>query len=169
MSIKSAAIVTVLLGGLAVPVLAQERPAPSAEFQAGWVGFVDETPINHALFGGAARVYLTPRLAVGPEIDYLRGPGTDRDLFATGNLTFDVRRPRNGHPPRVSPFLVAGAGLGRHSFRFGPLDYSHTEGAFTGGGGVRVWLTDRLYAAAEARLGWEPHLRIGGAVGVGVN
>jgi Outer membrane protein beta-barrel domain len=166
MSIKSAAFFMVLLVGLAASALAQERPSPAAEFQSGWVGFVDETPVHHALFGGAARIYLTPRLAVGPEIDYLRGPRTDRDLFATGNLTFDVRRPRNGQPPRVSPFVVAGAGLGRHSFRFGTLDYSHTEGAFTGGGGVRVWVTDRLYAAAEARFGWELHMRISGAVGV---
>lgn len=120
MSIKSAAIVTVLLCGPVSPALAQDRPAAAAEFQSGWVGFVDEGPIDHALFGGAAR----------------------------------------------SPFVVAGGGLQHFSVRYGSISYATTEGAFTGGGGVRVWLTDRVYASVEARLGWEPHLRISGGVGV---
>jgi hypothetical protein len=36
----------------------------------------------------------------------------------------------------------------------------------TGGGGARVWLTDRVYALGEFRLGWEPHYRVTGGVGV---
>jgi hypothetical protein len=130
------------------------------------VGFVDDAMIDHAAFGGAARVYLTPRVAIGPEVAYLQGPGPDRDLMVTGNLTFDVLGPRNGRPSRVTPFLTVGGGYERHSDRFGPITFSSSEGAFTGGGGVRVWLSDRAFAVVEARMGWEPHFRVTGGIGV---
>jgi hypothetical protein len=95
------------------------------------------------------------------------GPGFDRDLFLTGNLTFELLVPpveaRRG---TVNPFLVAGAGLMRHSDRFGTTTFAASEGAVTGGGGLRVWLTDRIYALGEFRLGWEPHYRVTGGVGL---
>jgi len=152
--------------GMAAPAIAQSLPAPHAEIQTGWVGFVDEATIDHAAFGGAARVYLTPRVAVGPEVGYLRGPGSDRDLMVTGNLTFDILGPRFGRPPRVTPFLTVGGGYERHSDRFGVATFSSSEGAFTGGGGIRAWLTDRVFGVVEARIGWEPHLRVTGGIGV---
>jgi hypothetical protein len=151
---------------ITVPAFAQSIPPPHAEVQTGWVGFVDEAMIDHAAFGGSARVYLTPRVAVGPEVAYLRGPGSDRDLMVTGNLTVDVLGPRNGRPPRATPFFTVGGGYERHSDRFGPATFSSSEGAFTGGGGVRVWLTDRVFGVVEARMGWEPHLRVTGGIGV---
>ena len=43
-----------------------------------------------ALFGGAGRVYLTPRLSVGSEITYMRGLREDCDWFFLGNLTFVI-------------------------------------------------------------------------------
>jgi hypothetical protein len=33
------------------------------------------------------------------------------------------------------------------------------------GGGARAHVADRLYISAEARIGWELHLRVNGAVG----
>jgi len=150
------------------------RPPAAAEFFAGHAGFVDDALINHAVLGAGARVYLTPRLGVGPEIVYMRGPGDDHDLFVTGNLTFDflparaeARALRGAvHPPRVSPFLVAGGGLFRHSDRFGPQSFSSVEGAFTAGGGSRFWLSDRAYAVVDFRIGWELHHRLNGGVGI---
>ena len=152
--------------GSTAPALAQSGPSPQAEFQTGWAGFVDDAMIDHAAFGGAARVYLTPRVAVGPEVAYLRGPGGDRDWMVTGNLTYDLVGPRNGRPPRATPFLTVGGGYERHSDRFGPRTFSSSEGAFTGGGGVRIWITDRVFGTVETRMGWEPHFRITGGVGV---
>jgi len=145
----------------------ESRPAPAVEFLAGYAGFADDATIDHGIVGGAARVYLSPRIAVGPELVYMRGPRTDRDLFLTGNLTFDLLRPRNGRPPRVSPFLVAGGGLFRHSDDFPSGTFSSYEGAFTGGGGVRAWFNDRVYGVADFRIGWELHVRVNGAIGVG--
>jgi len=166
MAAKHIALAVILALGLSAAALAQSLPPPHAEIQTGWAGFVDDAMIDHAAFGGAARVYLTPRLAVGPEIGYLRGPRSDRDLMVTGNLTFDVLGPGNSGRPRITPFLTVGGGFERHSDRFGPTTYASSEGAFTGGGGVRVWLSDRVFGTVEARMGWEPHFRVTGGIGV---
>ena len=139
--------------------------AGAVEFSAGYAGFMDDATIDHATFGGAARFYITRRLAIGPEIQYMRGPRSDRDLFVTGNLTFDVLGNRGGS--RLTPFLVVGGGLMRHSDRFANQTFASSEGAFTAGGGVRVRVSERVTVGADARCGWEPHCRIAGAIGVG--
>ena len=55
---------------------AQDRPRAALEFSRGWAGFVDDATIHHAVFGGAARFYVTPRISVGPELVYMVGPIT---------------------------------------------------------------------------------------------
>lgn len=147
-------------------VATSELPAPAFELTAGYASFLDDGPIGHTVFGGALRGHLSPRISIGPEVVYMVGPGDDRDLFLTANLTFDILSPRPGRAGRVTPFLVAGGGLMRRSDRFGGVGYSSTEGAFTAGGGVRAWLTPRVYVASELRVGWEPHVRVTGTLGV---
>jgi len=56
---------------MAGPLAAQERPAPVVEFPVGWAAFLDDAVIDHGVFGACARVYLTPRLSVGPEVVYM--------------------------------------------------------------------------------------------------
>lgn len=151
----------------AAPALAQqssERPPPAVELIGGYAGFVDDATIDHGVIGGSLRVYLSPRISVGPEIVYMRGPADDRDLFFTGNLTFDVLSP--GPDRRVVPFLVAGGGFFRGSYSIGPQPFSYVEGAFTAGGGMRVPINDRWHALGEYRIGWELHQRVTGGVGV---
>ena len=140
-------------------------PAGAVELIAGYAGFVDDATVDHSVIGGAARVYASPRLSLGPEVLYMRGPGFDRDLFVTGNVTFDVIG-RYGRRPRVIPFLVAGAGVMRHSDRFGTATFKSSEGAFTAGGGVRALVTDRVLVGGDARCGWELHCRVAAVVGV---
>jgi hypothetical protein len=150
-------------------LLAAPRAASSqtvVDVGAGWAGFVDDAMIHHAVIGGGVRAPLTPRVSVGPEIVYMRGPGDDRDLFFTGNLTFDLLGGPPGTPPMVTPFLTAGAGVFRHRDRIGPHVVSSWEGAVTGGGGVRARLSPRIQAFVDARLGWELHLRFTGGIGV---
>jgi hypothetical protein len=161
------ALTFVLAAGGAFAQSSDPRPAPAVEFLAGYAGFVDDATIDHSIFGAAGRVYLTPRLAIGPELVYMVGPNSDRDLYLTGNLTFDVMRPRQGRPRRVTPFLVAGGGFFQHSDRVGTFSYTTYEGAFTGGGGVRGWITDRVYALGDVRFGWELHMRLNGGIGIG--
>jgi hypothetical protein len=160
------ALTFVLAAGGAFAQSSDPRPAPAVEFLAGYAGFVDDATIDHSIFGAAGRVYLTPRLAVGPEIVYMVGPNSDRDLYLTGNLTFDVMAPLQGRPRRVTPFLVVGGGFFQHSDRVGSFSFTSYEGAFTGGGGVRGWITDRVYALADFRFGWELHMRVNAGVGI---
>ena len=163
-------LLTVALALLAVPVVpafaqqSSERPAPALEIIGGYAGFVDDATIDHAVIGGSARIYLSPRISVGPEIVYMRGPADDRDLFFTGNLTFDILSPRPDR--RVAPFLVGGGGFFRGSYSIGPQPFSYLEGAFTAGGGLRAPISDRWYALGEYRIGWELHQRVTGGVGV---
>ncbi len=146
---------------LPTPALAQ---GGAIELTGGYAGFVDDATKHHAVAGGSARWYVSPRVSIGPELVYMRGPGTDRDLFVTGNLTFDLAG-ASGRPPRVTPFLVVGAGLMRHSDRFATTTFTSSEGAVTGGGGIRARITDRLFVAGDVRLGWELHARTTASVG----
>lgn len=164
------ALAMAVLLGLAGTARAQEapseRPAPVVEGAVGWAGFGDEGIVHHTLVGAAARIYISPRFSLGPELQYLVGPGSDRDLILTGNVVVDVLAPTPARPRRTTPYLVVGGGLFRHSDRFLTGTYSTTEGAFTAGLGVRTWLNDRVFASVDGRVGWEPHLRIAGTIGV---
>ena len=143
-----------------------QAPAPSIEGTIGYAAFVDDATIDHLVLGGSARVYLTRRLSIQPEVTYMRGPETDRDWIVTGNLVLDFLGPdAAGKAPAVTPYVLAGGGLFRHSNEFGNRTFSSTEGAFTGGGGVRLAITDRFYLAPEARLGWELHGRLSVTLG----
>ena len=77
-------VVAVFSGSTAQAQDAQDRPPPAAELVAGWAGFVDDAMIHHGVVGGSIRWYLSPRVSVGPELVYMKGPGRDRDFFATG-------------------------------------------------------------------------------------
>ena len=127
------ALVTALI--CAAPAHAQSiRPPSSIEIFAGHAGFADDATIEHSVFGGAGRIYLTPRISVGPEITYMRGPGEDRDWFFLGNFIYDFRRPQSGRPPLVSPFVIAGGGFFTHSDSVGTGIYTSGEGAVRGRG-----------------------------------
>jgi hypothetical protein len=136
------------------------------EVTAGYAGFVDDATISHRLVGGLARWAVTPRLSVGPEVTYMAGPGSDRDLFVTGNVTWDLISRGAPRARLVVPYVLGGAGLSRHSDRFGALTFASYEGAFTAGGGARLWVARRVYIGGEARFGWELHTRVAGTVGV---
>lgn len=156
---------------LSQPLPPQRREPPgarrAAEIVAGYAGFLDESLIDHALAGGTFRYRIGRVVSIGPEIVYMAGPGTDRDLFVTGTLMFDFLMPQDGpRPGTINPFVVIGAGIMMHRSRFGGTGFSSSEGALTGGGGARVWITDRVYAMGAYRAGWEPHIRLDGGLGV---
>ena len=157
------ALLTTFLLLLPAAAFAQDRPAPIVELEAGWVGFPDDGIVSETLFGAAARWYLVPRVSVGPEVVYLAGPNHNH-LIVTGNLMFDLARERAGRP--VIPFLVIGGGMFRTHENFFDDSFTSAEGAFTAGGGVRVILNDRVTAGVDARIGWEPHIRLNGTIGI---
>lgn len=145
---------------------AQPGAAPAVEVTAGHAGFVDDATISHSLVAGLARWSVTPRLSIGPEVTYMAGPGADRDLFVTGNVTWDLVSRGAPRPGLIVPYVLGGAGFFRHSDRFGAVTFTSSEGTLTAGGGARVWVTPRVYLGGEARFGWELHTRVAGTVGV---
>jgi hypothetical protein len=162
-----ATVAIAVLGPALVPsAAAQERPAPAVEFAAGALLFADDGVVTEGFAGGAARIYVLPRISVGPEIAYIQGENHSH-LMLTGNLTVDLIRPLKGQPRLVTPFVVVGGGLFRSRTPFpGRETFTSSEGAFTAGGGVRALVGPRLFVGAEARIGWEAHIRVNGIVGV---
>ncbi len=166
-SIRLAVVAAFLVFGpaLATGTFAQERPSPALDVSAGWVGFADDGIVGEGMVGGAGRFYLSPRVAVGPELLYISGENHSHTVL-TGNLTFDFIAPTAGRPPRVTPFLVVGGGMFQTHESFFGDDVTHTEGAYTAGGGLRAAVGDRVTVGVDARMGWEAHLRVNGVVGV---
>jgi hypothetical protein len=162
---RVAIVVFVLLAApMAYLAEAQDRPGPAVDLAAGWVGFADDGIVSEGLVGGAARWYLLPRISVGPELVYIHGANHSH-LVVTGNVTWDVLAPTN-RPHRVTPFLVAGGGVFQTREHFLNGTYTSSEGAFTAGGGVRALVGDSVALGLEMRMGWEPHIRINGVVGL---
>jgi hypothetical protein len=168
-NLRLLAVVTALVlgfGPLTRQASAQEeRPAPVAEIHVGTLLFADDAVVTENFIGGAGRFYLLPRIAVGPEIAYISGERHSH-LMLTGNMTIDLLSPVNGRSARVTPFLVAGGGLFRTREEFFNDIATHTEGAFTAGGGVRARVGEIVTVGGEVRVGWELHLRFNALVGV---
>jgi hypothetical protein len=157
------AALALLVEPMAGPAMAQHRRGPALEFSAGWVGFADDGIANERLVGGAARLYVRPQLSVGPEVVYIDADNHNH-LTVTGNVTWDVVSPMN--TGRLTPFLVAGAGLFRTRESFFSGTFTSSEGAFTAGGGVRAPISDRVTVGIDARVGWELHIRVNGLIGL---
>ena len=96
---------------------------------------------------------------------YLAGENHSH-LVVTGNVTFDVLAPSSGRPPAVTPFFVVGGGLFQTRETSPSGGFTSNEGAFTAGGGVRASAGNRVTIGADARVGWELHLRVSGQIGV---
>jgi hypothetical protein len=158
-------VVAVLAAPLARPASAQERPGPAVDFAAGALMFPDDGTVNEGFVGGALRYYVSPRISVGPELAYIRGDRHSH-LMLTGNVNFDLLGPVNGRPRPITPFAVVGGGVFQTREQFPNETFTSTEGAFTAGGGVRALVGNRVTVGAEARIGWELHLRVNGTVGI---
>jgi hypothetical protein len=161
---RTPAILIAVVLGTAAPAMAQTaRPAPIVEFQTGYAGFIDESWIKRAVIGGAGRVFVSPRVAVGPEFLYLHASGIEHDWTLTGNVSFDLMRES---PTRAfTPYIVAGAGLLSQTTLVGTGPYTSKDGTFSGGAGARIALGKRFFIAPEFRMGFEPEVRVGVAIG----
>ena len=160
-AVVAAALIIV---ALAPPAQAQELPRSAAEFGAGALVFADG--VSASSLGGAARFYLLPRVSVGPEVAYMEDPSHSH-WIVTGNVTWDLVRPRKSGPRRITPFAVLGGGLFRTRERLaGSAVFTSNEGAFTAGGGIRALAGAHVLVGVEARIGWELHTRVNAIVGV---
>jgi hypothetical protein len=159
------------LTSLAQPAFAQDKPAPLIEVVVGRSSFIDEVWDHFTTIGAGARFFVTPRVAIGPEVAYLTGEfeGTDSsNLTVTGNITFDLV----GDGAPVVPYIVAGGGFIRQKTLVGSgpgstmlQTFSSSEGTFSGGAGARIALGPRAFVAPEFRLGSEPTMRVAVMIG----
>ena len=160
--------------GAAEPVLAQDNPAPIIEVIVGRSSFIDEVWDHFTTIGGGARIYVTPRLAIGPEVAYLDGAFDALEasnLSVTGNVTFDFIR--DDRRQRFVPYLAAGGGYLRQRTLVGSgpgstalRPFTSGEGTVSGGLGVRIALASRVFIAPEFRMGWEPETRVAVMIGM---
>jgi hypothetical protein len=124
----------------------------------GWIGFADDSLINHALVGASARIRLIRGLGVEPELSYLVGPGEDRDIVFMPVVSYEFGN------RRVKPYVLGGAGLLWHRDSFS-RPFSSPALHASGGFGVRTQVTDRWSVSPEIRAGLYFHLQV--KVGVG--
>ena len=158
------------------PIAAQDHEVtpPKAEIRltVGASGFTsDDGRIPHGLAGGSVRIYVNRRFSVEPEFLYMRNSIDDQDYLAQQSFAYDLAGPN----ARFVPYLVAGVGILHHRGRSFGLDFdtrqprvfdeSYTEFAASAGGGVKMFLTKRLFIAPEGRVGRQPSLR--GTISIG--
>lgn len=89
------------------------RPPAAVETWAGYATVGDSG--NHALVGAGLRFYVSPQLSLGPRMRYASTfgdtPDEHTDLYLETALTYEFRRPANGRPRLVSPFLLVSGGV----------------------------------------------------------
>jgi hypothetical protein len=125
-----------------------------AEAGGGWAGFADEGWIHHGIVGGSFRTFITGGMSVAPEVFYMIGPVGDSDVSVVPVIGYQFKR-----SARIQPYVNGGVGWLIHRQAFVSRSDWSTGPTFGVGGGFKIRISDRLYVAPEARLGWEPFLR----------
>jgi len=132
----------------------------SLEGGLGFSNFPDESSQYHIVAGGTARFRLFRGLGLMPEFTYMYRSRQDRDFLLLPNVIWEFRRDR-----RIVPYVVAGAGLLYHRETWDHASWSASAWIVAAGFGTRIFLTDRVFAAPEFRIGWEPHIRATFSIG----
>ena len=160
--------VGVSLVACATPLSAQPdqqltRPKVEAKVIFGSAIFGED--LEHKVVGGAVRAYVTKRVSIEPEYLYLRRSENDQDNLVQLNVAFDFTDPTK----RFVPYGIAGAGVLHNKGRVfgndfvtgGPFvrEISFTTWTVSAGGGVKIFVTNRLFVSPELRLGREPTVR----------
>ena len=80
---------------LASSASAQTR-ATELRVVGGWAGFIDDGAwVHHGAVGGSVRFYITNRLSIEPEFQYLKGSARHYDFLAAPYLSYDLKTSRN--------------------------------------------------------------------------
>ena len=173
--VRLAGIVAIVgLFSMAAPAAAQQatstaagKPDRTIDINWGYTSFtVEDQKFEHTLIGAGARLPVTSRLAIGPELAHLRGPATDRDWVFAGKLTFDLIPDTGATPAAAVPYLIGSAGWLHHSEEINDEPTTVNTGFGNGGAGVRIALGRFLYVAPEFRIGVEKHWHLGLTIGV---
>ena len=159
-----ATILLLCCAGYAAAQTQLSEPKAEVRGTIGGATFGDNE-IPHGLVGGSVRVYVSRRFSIEPEVFYLRHSENDQDLIVQPNLAVDLLPP-NG---KFVPYAIAGVGVIRHRGTVSGFDFttgaprqfdtSFTSWTASAGLGVKIFVTDKLFVAPEARIGREPTLR----------
>jgi len=160
--------VGLFLVSCATPLFAQQSrqlTRPKVEGKVIFGSAIFDEDLEHKLVGGAVRVYVTKRLSIEPEFLYMRHSNDDQDYIVQPNVAFDFTDPTK----RFVAYGIAGAGVLHHKGRsFGndfttgaPRVFERSVTTWTAGagGGLKIFLTNRLFVSPEFRLGSEPTVR----------
>ncbi len=142
---------------LVSPAMAQDDDRVELKGVVGTSGFLDSPTDYHAVVGGAARLYISPRFALEPEFTYMRASSRRQDYAIQMGVIWQFRR-----GAVLEPYLVAAAGVQHSRSRFpGAVQETFSSNAFTGGGGVgiRIGVGSRFRLSPEFRVGSEPIVR----------
>jgi len=150
-------VAAAVLGGPVQAVAQTSEKSLIVEGSSGYAGFIDSPMIDHFTVGGSVRGLVKPRISVGPEIVYMRGPGADHDWAFLGTATFDLTGPSSS-TRRFVPYAVASGGFTSQTTPVGTGTFTSTEGAVSGGVGARIHF-GRFHLGPEFRIGWEPLLQ----------
>lgn len=141
------------------PLLAAAQDNSLSRFElrgtGGWIGFADDSMIHHGLVGASMRVSLVGGLGVEPELLYMIGPGTDRDVALTPVVSWEFGK------GRVRPYVLGAPGVLWHQQRSDWQSEYHISAGF----GVRTQINPRWSVSPEFRMGWWPHFQFKAAVG----
>ena len=106
----------------------------------GYTGVFDDDA-NHLHTSAAARLYLTDRFSIEPEVQYLRASLHD-DLVIAANVNLDLRR------GRVTPYVSGGIGVANKRYLFAQ-----------GGVGTKIKTSGSWFIAPDVRFGYYFHIR----------
>lgn len=158
--------VGVFLVACVTPLCAQEQlTRPKVEGKVIYGGALFGEELEHSLVGASMRAYVTKRFSIEPEYLYLRRSKDDQDNLVQMNVAFDITDPRK----RAVLYLIGGAGVLHNRGRVFGSDFvtrepfvreiKFTTWTVSAGGGLKIYLTNRLFVSPELRLGREPTVR----------
>lgn len=143
----------------------QQLTPPNVEGKVIFGTSIFNEDLEHKVVGGAVRVYVTKRLSIEPEYLYMRHSDNDQDHLVQGNVAVDITDPTK----RFVAYGIAGLGVLHHKGRFVGSDFatgaprvfdvSINTWTASAGGGVKIFLTNRLFVSPEFRVGREPTVR----------
>jgi hypothetical protein len=152
--------VAIFLVACATPLCAQQqltRPKVEGKVILGSVLFEGDgdEDIEHKAVGAALRVYVTKRVSIEPEYLYMRHSDNDQDHIIQPNIAYDFTDPTK----RLVAYGIAGAGLLHHRDSLFGRERSSSTWTASAGGGLKIFLTNRLFVSPEIRVGREPSFR----------
>ncbi len=141
---------------LAAAFEAQRRKAgqPDTEFPDNW------------LVGGSVRAHFTPRLALEPEVLYMRAipRKAGNEIERVSVLPLLVYQ-FHATSARVYPYVTGGAGYSRERQKVGGTWVEKDQLTAQGGVGAKVFASRRVYVGMEVRGGVHPFVQM--SVGLG--